>query len=175
MITSCILIHFVSSRIIDDVLMHDVSENIQKQFHLRKEKHYSCSSFKTMHREVSLWQFQRLRRLRRQIGRTHKDYATTIFPVLVKSFSSLGLTVLPNKEICIGRIKLDGVLLPRDPSAQFKIMIGIAIWFSPCIQPSSSIKRRNCIERQKKRFYNLEFIPLFISIQELVTKFRNPN
>ena len=85
-----------------------------------------------------------------------QEHYLTIIQVSLRMFSKLGMKVLPSNELCILGKKLDRIILPNDRTSKFEIMIAIAIWFSPCIQRTSRIKRRSCLARQMKKFNSLD-------------------
>lgn len=170
-IASVILLKFVSLDVFVDAYVDDVFLGTPRYLRLEKPNHYPCPSFKITSREISMSPFQMSTRLRRRSGRSAEDHPVTIFPTSLRTFSKLGLAVLPNNEICIGGRKLDGVVLPSKPLLQFKLMLVIAIWFSPCLQKETDIKRRNCFDSQMEKFYNKEFRRIFISLMENITKF----
>ena len=70
----------------------------------------------------------------------------TIVPISTHIFQKLELVVLPNREICVLGEKLKNLRLPRD--SEFEVMIGIGIWFSPCVSKQTHAKRLKCFDRK---------------------------
>ena len=70
----------------------------------------------------------------------------TIVPISTHIFQKLELVVLPNREICVLGEKLKNLRLPRD--SEFEVMVGIGIWFSPCVSKQTHAKRLKCFDKK---------------------------
>ena len=70
----------------------------------------------------------------------------TIVPISTQIFQKLELVVLPNREICVLGEKLKNLRLPRD--SEFEVMVGIGIWFSPCVSKQTHAKRLKCFDKK---------------------------
>ena len=127
---------------------------------------YTCPSFRRVSPEISLSPFQVTSDSRNGMS---AEEPLTIIPVSVRAFSKLGLVVLPSREVCILGQKLPKIILPNDSGSQFEMMTGIAIWFSPCIQRTTQIKRKRCFTQQMKTFNSLE-VNQVKSLHQLLSK-----
>ena len=115
---------------------------------------YICPSIRRMSPEISLSPFEVLSDSPNQVD---KEPTLTIIPVSIKAFSKLGMAMLPTNEICVLGQKLPRIVLPNDDAtAQFEIMTGIAIWFSPCIIRDTHQKRKTCFRRQMRKFNEMD-------------------
>ena len=131
-------------------------------------RRYKCPPFPRISPEISLSPFQVTSDS--HDGISSDEQPLTIIPVSVRSFSKLGLLVLPSREVCIVGQKLPKIILPNDPDSKFEIMTGIAIWFSPCIQRTTESKRDRCFTRQMKEFNKLD-VNEVKSLHGLLSKF----
>lgn len=132
---------------------------------------YRCPSFKGISPVISLSPFE----VRSDSSNgMHQEHYLTVIQVSLKMFSKLGMMVLPSNELCIIGQKMDRIILPNDHTSQFEIMIGIAIWFSPCIHRTTQIKRKSCLTRQMKKFNSLELHKIN-TFSKFLTKFIENN
>ena len=81
----------------------------------------------------------------------------------------IGIVLLPNRKVCINGQKIGNVRVPDHPVAQQKILLGIAIWFSPCIRTATETDTIRCIKLQSSRLskvnrMNITFLHKLIMI-----------
>ena len=50
--------------------------------------------------------------------------------LLFKITDQFGITVLPNREVCIGGLKLAGQFMPADPESRARFFVDIIKWLS---------------------------------------------
>ena len=77
----------------------------------------------------------------------------TIVPISTQIFQKLELVVLPNREICVLGEKLKNLRLPQD--SEFEVMVGIGIWFSPCVSKQTHARRLRCFDRKMEQAHAL--------------------
>ena len=106
------------------------------------------------------------------LARDHENQTqfTTILPLSLRTFTALGMVLLENNQLCLRGKVLSNFLLPNRLSAQFQMLTGVAIWFSPCLQRQTLNMRKNCFKIQRMEFEKLDWNEIN-SLYELLVKF----
>ena len=134
--------------------------------------HYKCPDTpKWFSPEISLSPFPVSSDLHRH-GET--ETPLYVFPLSLRTFKKLDLTVLPSREVCVLGMKLKNTILPSDYEKQFEIMTCIAVWFSPCIAKSNTEKRLQCFKNKIKSYEELN-LNRVKSLNELLFHFFTPD
>ena len=81
---------------------------------------------------------------------SERELPLVVIPISRRTFKTLDMHLLPSREVCILGNKLKNFVLPQN--SQFAIMVGIAIWFSPCLSQRTNEQRLDCIELKFKSF-----------------------
>ena len=89
------------------------------------------------------------------------------FHISRKTFKKLDMTVLPSREVCIVGKKLKNFILPQN--SQFPIMVGIAIWFSPCLTLPTNTQRVHCMDQKVTAFQSID-IKIFKPFYEFLSR-----
>ena len=90
-----------------------------------------------------------------------------VVPLSVRLFKKLEMTVLPSREVCVLGEKLKNIFLPYD--SEFPTMIGIAVWFSPCISKQTYERQRHCFEEKLERIASVD-VNTFRTFYEFVVR-----
>ena len=171
-IASVILLNFGSVADIGDFLRYGIDRDGNARNRGKTlSQSYSCPLYKTMSREIPLSPFKLSSRVHRRNGRSDKGHITTIIPVYAKTFAQLGLAVLPNMDICVAGRKLERFRFPNNRFLQFNFMLTIAIWFSQCLQKETHIKIERCFDIQMNKFSKMQFLPLYLSLNNYINEF----
>ena len=89
-----------------------------------------------------------------------------VAPISRRTFKKLDMTVLPSREVCVVGKKLKNFVLPR--KSQFRIMVGIAIWFSPCLSLPTNTQRFHCMDQKVTAFESID-IKIFKTFFEFLS------
>jgi hypothetical protein len=126
---------------------------------------YICpKSSKSIAPETSLSPFQ----VGSDSGNDEKEEEILIIvPLSVRLFRKLEMTVLPSREVCILGEKLNNIFVPRD--SEFQTMIGIAVWFSPCISKRTYERQTHCFEDKLERIASVD-VKTFRTFYEFIVR-----
>ena len=98
----------------------------------------------------------------------NKEEKIIVVPISRQLFKKLELVILPTREVCVLGEKLENLRLPyRSKFEEFRIMTGIAIWFSPCVSRPSHTERMKCFDKRMKSI-NLVDISVFKSLYDFM-------
>ena len=89
---------------------------------------------------------------------SEREIPLVVAPISRRTFKKLDMTLLPSREVCIVGKKLKNFILPQN--SQFRIMVGIAIWFSPCLSLPTNTQRFHCMDQKVKEFQSI-YIKIF--------------
>ena len=90
-----------------------------------------------------------------------------VVPLSVRLFKKLEMTVLPSREVCVLGEKLKNIFLPHN--SEFQTMIGIAVWFSPCISKRTHERQMHCLEDKLQRIASID-VKTFRTFYEFIVR-----
>ena len=96
-----------------------------------------------------------------------REIPLVVAPISRRTFKKLDMTVLPSREVCVVGKKLKNFVLPQ--KSQFRIMVGIAIWFSPCLSLPTNTKRFHCMDQKVTAFQSID-IKIFKTFYEFLSR-----
>ena len=96
-----------------------------------------------------------------------REIPLAAFQISRRIFKKLDMTVLPSREVCIVGKKLKNFILPQH--SQFRIMVGIAMWFSPCLTLPTNTQRVHCMDQKVTGFQSIN-IKMFKTFYEFLSQ-----
>ena len=98
----------------------------------------------------------------------NKEEKIIVAPISRSLFTKLELVILPTREVCVLGEKLENLRLPyRSKFEEFRIMTGIAIWFSPCVSRPSHTECMKCFDKRMKSINSVN-ISVFKSLHDFM-------
>ena len=98
----------------------------------------------------------------------NKKEKIIVAPISRKLFNKLELVILPTREVCVLGEKLENLRVPyRSKFEEFRIMTGIAIWFSPCVSRPSHTECMKCLDKRMKSINSVD-ISVFKSLHDFM-------
>ena len=81
-----------------------------------------------------------------------------IYPITPNMIPLIGLQVLPDRRICLGGQKLDGILMPQNPYLQHLLLMRFLAYYRTCIGITAGnalTANRECFEDRQATFLKI--------------------